>query len=325
MVAEVATRERPIIFSGAMVKAILSGSKTQTRCVLEVQPSPDSGLKLGHDDNGWYMYSDQEYGPELKCPYGKIGDRLWMTMKAPSWKGQNVEERFWSRVIKTDECWEWMGTTDRKKYGQIKFGQKTLTTHRFSYILANGEPPVDKHIMHTCDKPWCVNPAHLIIGNNADNCADKSRKGRTPRKYGECSASSKVSDSDAKEISRRYLGGEDQAKLAECFGISQPNVSRIVNGLRRSKTGIYLPPRPVGLRTLEVTDVRIEKVQSISEEDARAEGCDVGCRKIGCDCARQKFVELWSLINGKRNGGKYSWYANPMIWAVTFKRIDGGR
>lgn len=76
-------------------------------------------------------------------------------------------------------------------------------------------------------------------------------------------------------------------------------------------------PRFASRLTLVVTDVRVERVQEISEEDAQAEGCDVGCRKPDCDCARQKFAELWNLINGKRGFG---WEANPWVWAVTFAR-----
>lgn len=72
--------ERPILFSGAMVRAILAGKKTQTRRVVKPQPVEDPpgyliytdrrGLESGTfvKDAGWW----------LNCPYGDIGDRLWV-------------------------------------------------------------------------------------------------------------------------------------------------------------------------------------------------------------------------------------------------------
>ena len=65
-------KERPILFSGPMVRAILVGNKTQTRRVIKPQPNSvrasalvSSGLEDGH-------------GNELRCPYGKPGDHLWV-------------------------------------------------------------------------------------------------------------------------------------------------------------------------------------------------------------------------------------------------------
>ena len=86
-------------------------------------------------------------------------------------------------------------------------------------------------------------------------------------------------------------------------------------------------PRWASRITLEITEVRVERLQDISEADARAEGItDGGCTKCGmpepCDCAapapsaREAFAHLWMSINGAD-----SWHANPWVWAVGFRRL----
>jgi hypothetical protein len=86
--------------------------------------------------------------------------------------------------------------------------------------------------------------------------------------------------------------------------------------------------------TLEITGVRVERVQDISEEDAKAEGFDgwIPCgvwtgihahvyggakRKGTC---REHFPLLWDSINAKRG---YGWDSNPFCWVIEFKRIKG--
>ena len=71
--ATTATRERPILFSGPMVRAILEGRKTMTRRVVKWAGISDQ------DDDNWPMYEDH-YGDWHRepCPYGDVGDRLWV-------------------------------------------------------------------------------------------------------------------------------------------------------------------------------------------------------------------------------------------------------
>jgi hypothetical protein len=90
-------------------------------------------------------------------------------------------------------------------------------------------------------------------------------------------------------------------------------------------------PRAHSRITLEITDVRVQRLQSISEADARAEGCP-GVLPIeqtvhdygnGYVSARVQFKHLWDAINGEREG--YAWDANPRVWALTFKRLETKR
>ena len=70
--------------------------------------------------------------------------------------------------------------------------------------------------------------------------------------------------------------------------------------------------------TLEITDVRAERLQEISEEDAKAEGAEaIGWGGFGPITFLNGYRMIWNQINGPG-----SWDANPFVWAVSFKRAD---
>lgn len=77
-------KERPILFSAPMVKAILEGRKTQTRRVMKVQPtahpSPPCNPQYNIDLNPfvWCAESGAPAGLLELCPFGKVGDELWV-------------------------------------------------------------------------------------------------------------------------------------------------------------------------------------------------------------------------------------------------------
>ncbi|HHX3152039.1 TPA: hypothetical protein ACU8OC_002015 [Klebsiella pneumoniae] len=97
----------------------------------------------------------------------------------------------------------------------------------------------------------------------------------------------------------------------------------------RWRPSIHMP-RWASRILLEITDVRVERLNAISEEDARAEGIiDGGCLNCGepepCGCANPEpdatdaFAYLWQSIYGQEN-----WNANPWVWVISFKRVEGG-
>ena len=77
------TKDRPILFSAPMVRALLDGSKTQTRRVVKRSDEwPASAVKavmLESRGTALAVAADRcTYGPEISCPYGQPGDRLWV-------------------------------------------------------------------------------------------------------------------------------------------------------------------------------------------------------------------------------------------------------
>ena len=75
-------------------------------------------------------------------------------------------------------------------------------------------------------------------------------------------------------------------------------------------------PRAVSRITLEITGVRVERLQDISRGDAMAEGCPFPNMAQGPD-PRDWYAELWGAINGPD-----SWAENPWAWVVEFKAIE---
>lgn len=81
----------------------------------------------------------------------------------------------------------------------------------------------------------------------------------------------------------------------------------------KGRPSIHMP-RWASRITLEITGVRVERLQAISNEDAEAEGVKCDLSSLGF---RDHFQTLWASINGAE-----SWNANPWVWVVEFKRVQ---
>jgi hypothetical protein len=255
----VAVRERPILFSGEMVRAILDGRKTQTRRVMQNQPFsntirfdrltgnldcyndylPPSAtlLDVGRGANRYTTSLEEEGGSFAHlCPYGAPGDRLWVR-----------------------ETWtaDFGGTFSDMPGAWWHEVPPSLRTEKSAAMLYYAADASVYHAPSRCepDQSW----------------------------------DTRVSGWEPTELD---LEG------------------------RRWRPSIHMP-RWASRLTLEITDVRVQRVQEISNSDALAEGClplqmDHG-NAIPC------FEGLWDSLNAKRPGCR--WADSPWVWAITFRRV----
>lgn len=240
--------ERPILFSGAMVRALLAGTKTQTRRILKVphenplgkwEVLPWGGPNGGRTRDGktvpyQNVIGHTRTGEVIACPYGEPGERIWVR-----------------------EAFRFPESLDHLSPAQV--GEKAL---------AAGYP-----------NPWC--PTQFE--------ADGSR--RAPQEW------------------RDF--------------VTPPQA----NEAGRLRTGMHMP-RWASRITLEITCVRVERLQDISETDAVAEGCSLnhngyywggphpvsGLKQLAT--AKGAYQDLWESINGPD-----SWDANPWVWAIEFRKV----
>lgn len=239
-------KERPILFSGPMVRAILEGRKTVTR--REIKPrmrSADTQFELHQQPDGSWrpMHTFDEscmdaQGTEhpIVCPYGQVGDRLWVR---ESW--QDVHP-----VQVTDGRYTQLGRAGIP-------GPPEVTSQ--TIYRADGPYPV---VYHTHAHPYrCLQP-------------------------------------DPKHLPTPAEGG---------FTGWAPSIHM---------------PRWASRILLEITDVRVERLQEITTEQIIAEGLVTSLREHDAVCdLREQWQQLWSGLNGTE-----SWTSNPWVWVVEFKQVQ---
>lgn len=241
----VTVKEHPILFSGTMVKAILSGEKTQTRRWIKPQPS-EAGLIYVEDRDpdgslsGFAAWVDElltvDEGRYRICPHGVPGDRLW------------VKETFWHGSIFTEPYY----------------------------------------------------PGEYVMGEFIEApCGDQ----RVEPYFGEWTQpGSPIAD----------YSGNAMDYIKYCAVDKKPIDDKYPYGIRWGKRPSIHMPRWASRILLEITDVRVERVQDISYQDAIAEGFGLAGAPI------EAFHALWDSIYKARGAG---WDANPFVWVIEFKKL----
>jgi hypothetical protein len=265
-------RERPILFSGPMVKAILGGTKTQTRRVVAPENS-----EFGSAPRRFWSHADLE--------------RAWSDGKGVDRNGAGFEYLHVPAHAAAGclECAR-MGWED--------------TSHRLFSRVAPAMPDLDAAVM--LEPP----PTRLWVRETwLELDRDHYTEPAHPRDW----------------LSDRYGPPRRNgcAYRAECDADSDR--IRAEYGYRW-KPSIFMP-RWASRLTLEIADVRVQRLQEITAEDARAEGAPVGEMLPGSVNGEPAqvmamdplvaFAWLWNSINGKRA----PWASNPWVWAISFRRV----
>lgn len=79
-------------------------------------------------------------------------------------------------------CWNWTGATDKDGYGYLASATNGVRwskkAHRASYEEFIGPIPEGEMVLHSCDNPPCINPAHLHLGDHKVNAQEMVERGR---------------------------------------------------------------------------------------------------------------------------------------------------
>ena len=163
--------------------------------------------------------------PEIKIDGSSTTDQTPMEIT------DKVKERFWSKVNKTEGCWEWVGSYSNIGYGHFKYNYKVYKAHRFSFILHYNRDITHKMcILHSCDNRKCVNPDHLREGTQLDNMRDMVERNRCNALKGNNHAQAKLTDKQVINIRELYAaGGITQQQLANQYTVSRVYISDLIH------------------------------------------------------------------------------------------------
>tara|TARA_R110000824_G_scaffold2146_4_gene10180 strand:+ start:213 stop:728 length:516 start_codon:yes stop_codon:yes gene_type:complete len=132
-------------------------------------------------------------------------------------KKDYTKQDFYDLLVPHGECLDWVGARHPQGYGLTKVGKKIVKTHRLVMEL-EGVNIDYVQVLHTCGRPQCCNPAHLILGTQRDNV---DRKIKDKRQF------STISEEECEEIRELCKTGMYQYNIGAIYGISQAQVSRI--------------------------------------------------------------------------------------------------
>ena len=142
-----------------------------------------------------------------------------------------LTQRFWDKVDKTGDCWEWTASRQKFGHGLFKVGNKVEKAHRISYEFHIGPIPEGLMVRHKCDNPPCVRPEHLELGTRADNVRDRDERGRHVALRGEQHGMAKLTREQVEDI-RSATGYGICAGLAKKYGVAVGTIYNVRSNRR---------------------------------------------------------------------------------------------
>lgn len=199
----------------------------------------------------------------------------------------------WCREDKNG-CWVWFRSRNRQGYGQLRVDGVPRLAHRVAWERAKGPIPAGFFVLHRCDNPACVNPAHLFLGTLADNNRDMIAKGRHVSGFGkgENAGRALLNWAQVNAIRAEYAaGGTSMRRLAKEYGVSQGTIAKIVAG----KNWNHPQNDPTTIKQEKARKSRrLTLVERFDQVPIRAEnGCLIWPLQPSQDCGRVR-------VNGKK-------------------------
>ncbi len=336
-------KERPILFNGDMVRTILDGRKTQTRRVMKIQPSANfspMNMALELDYNArWYHpgivdkdgylqpakkqvfgVADEDEG--YSCPFGAVGDRLIPAMYIPSLDRRYCADVFgniWSRANSGGEWRRLSGSANSKGYLTVTPASngkyKTRLVHDLVSEAFLGERPEGMQIRHLDGFQRNNAPENLDYGTQEQNWSDRLVNGLS---LGEEHHNSKLTTEIVNNIRESRLS---QRALSVKYGVSQSTIWSVRNAKTWNENPVANPPnmpRKACRLVLEITDVRVERLNDISNDDAKAEGYPAEREADGGSSDPWLwFRDLWDGIYPEQ-----TFKDNPWVWVIEFRRVE---
>lgn len=129
------------------------------------------------------------------------------------------------------DCWQWLGRVQPNGYGKKQYCGRTVLAHRWMWLQLFGPIPEGLVINHKCGTRACVNPAHLEVVTQAENCRHGITATLTP--------------DDVREIraARKDRTVNTRNRLAERYGVTPMTISDIWSGRSWSKAKPFFGAR----------------------------------------------------------------------------------
>lgn len=134
------------------------------------------------------------------------------------------------KVNKETGCWEFTGCKTAGGYGRIRVKGVHWMAHRYALSEALGRPIAEGMlVLHSCDNPPCVNPAHLREGTQKENVAECIAKGRARKHTGARNPKKRDPSEERKAmVIRRHRNGWTATTIAKYHKLSVAWVKRVI-------------------------------------------------------------------------------------------------